>query len=77
MNYHNFNFKYGELTVFSRLLRIASILGKKKNTTTTKKQQHKRNKTKHKSQTHLETSEHSRRTCKLEQIAIYLDLDLE
>lgn len=30
MNYHNFNFKYGELTVFSRLLRIASILGKKK-----------------------------------------------
>lgn len=77
MNYHNFNFKYGELTVFSRLLRIASILGKKINTTTTKKQQHKRNKTKHKSQTHLETSEHSRRTCKLEQIAIYLDLDLE
>lgn len=30
MNYHNFNFKYGDLTVFSRLLRIASILGKKK-----------------------------------------------
>lgn len=30
MSYHNFNFKYGELTVFSRLLRIASILGKKK-----------------------------------------------